>query len=59
MSESEQAHRAKEGSAAEQPAKKPYHKPEVWYEKVFETRALICGKVQTTIANCAHNRYNS
>jgi hypothetical protein len=48
-----------EGAAAEQPTKKPYHKPEVRYEKVFETRALICGKVQTTQANCAHRRYNS
>ena len=39
--------------------KRPYHKPAVRHEPVFETRALVCGKVQTTQANCAHRRYNS
>lgn len=27
--------------------KKPYHKPEFRYERVFETLALACGKIQT------------
>ena len=39
--------------------KKPYQKPEFRFERVFETRALTCGKVQTTQASCAHNRKNS
>ena len=40
-------------------AKKPYQKPAFRHERVFETRALICGKVQTTQEACAHNRKNS
>jgi len=40
-------------------AKKPYQKPGFRHERVFETRALICGKVQTTQEACAHNRKNS
>jgi hypothetical protein len=37
-------------------AKKPYIKPEVRHERVFETMALSCGKVQTTEFSCHHNR---
>lgn len=33
-------------------AKKPYVKPEVRYERVFETRALSCGKVSPSESNC-------
>jgi len=40
-------------------AKKPYVKPVVRSERVFETMALACGKVQATQASCAHNRKNS
>ena len=36
--------------------KKPYVKPEVRHERVFETMALSCGKVQTTSFSCARNR---
>ena len=39
--------------------KKPYHKPARRRERVFETTALACGKVQTTQGQCAHNRKNS
>ena len=39
--------------------KRPYQKPEFRLERVFETRALVCGKVQTTQASCAHNRKTS
>jgi hypothetical protein len=39
--------------------KKPYQKPARRRERVFETTALACGKVQTTQAQCAHNRKNS
>lgn len=39
--------------------KKPYVKPEVRHERVFETMALTCGKVQTTQSGCHHNRKTS
>jgi len=39
--------------------KKPYVKPEVRHERVFETLALSCGKVQTTQFSCHHNRKSS
>jgi len=37
-------------------AKETYVKPAVRYERLFETRALSCGKVQTTQSQCAHNK---
>ena len=40
-------------------AKKPYVKPEVRHERVFETQALTCGKVQTTQHSCHSNRKTS
>jgi len=40
-------------------SKKLYHKPEFRFERVFETRALACGKQSTTQAQCAHNTMNS
>jgi hypothetical protein len=40
-------------------AKKPYQKPEFRFERVFETRALTCGKVHPTQSSCTHNRKNS
>ena len=46
-------------SEAKGAAKKPYAKPEVRYERVFETMALSCGKVQTTQASCHFNRKTS
>jgi hypothetical protein len=39
--------------------KKPYQKPEVRHERVFETMALSCGKVQTTQSSCHFNRKTS
>jgi hypothetical protein len=36
--------------------KRPYHKPTVRFERVFEVQALSCGKVQTTQAGCHSNR---
>jgi len=39
--------------------KKPYHKPEFRFDRVFETRALICGKAQATQFSCVHNRRTS
>ncbi len=37
-------------------ARKPYRKPAVRHQPVFETSALTCGKAQTTQGQCANNR---
>jgi hypothetical protein len=39
--------------------KKPYIKPMVRHERVFETMALSCGKVQSTEHGCHFNRKTS
>jgi hypothetical protein len=36
--------------------KKPYQEPAFRHEKVFETMALSCGKVQSTNSQCRFNR---
>ena len=59
MSQEEQANREQAGAASQGTRKRPYQKPAVRHEKVFETRALTCGKVQTTQGQCAHNRRTS
>jgi hypothetical protein len=59
MSQPEQAGLVQLGAARGPTAKKPYHKPQVRYEKVFETSALSCGKIQTNQSSCAHNRKSS
>ena len=41
---------------AQQAVRKPYRKPAVRHEQVFETRALTCGKIQTTQFGCQQNR---
>jgi hypothetical protein len=40
-------------------AKKPYQKPSFQQERVFETMALSCGKVQVHDHQCRFNRKNS
>lgn len=42
-----------------QAMRKPYQKPSVRYERVFETSALVCGKIQTTQYACKINRKSS
>jgi hypothetical protein len=59
MSQSEETDRTVAERDARGPAKKPYHKPTFRFERVFETRALACGKVSTTQGQCAHNMKNS
>ena len=53
----------KQDQSSQQPrttAKKPYHKPSFKSERVFETMALTCGKVQTTQQSCrGFSRKNS
>lgn len=39
--------------------KKPYRKPVVRREQIFETQALLCGKIQTTQRQCQLLRKNS
>jgi hypothetical protein len=46
-------------SVGEAKPKQPYHKPTVRSERVFEVRALSCGKVQPTQYGCGHNRHTS
>jgi hypothetical protein len=36
--------------------KKPYRRPSFRHERVFETMALACGKVQVTEFQCQRNR---
>lgn len=59
MSQSEETSRIHLGADAERTPKKPYHKPTVRCERVFEVRALTCGKVQTTQGSCHYNRRTS
>jgi hypothetical protein len=44
---------------AKQAVRKPYRKPAVRHEQVFETTALTCGKVQSTEAGCHFDRKSS
>jgi hypothetical protein len=51
-------------TGATQPAdaphpKKLYLKPAFRHERVFETRALVCGKVNGTQGACSSNRKSS
>jgi hypothetical protein len=57
MSPTEENTRFKRPGAAR--TKKPYNKPTLRYERVFETSALTCGKVQTTQSGCHQNRKTS
>lgn len=56
MSESEQERKNRATPEQTPKVKKPYVKPEVRYERVFETLALSCGKVQVTQGSCHYNR---
>jgi hypothetical protein len=59
MSELEPTNEVSESAGDGSVGKKLYLKPEVRYERVFETMALACGKVQTTEGQCHANRKNS
>ncbi len=39
--------------------KKPYEKPAFRHERIFETMALSCGKLNPTQGQCKSNRKNS
>ncbi len=49
---------AAEQNKHEQPvrARRPYRKPSFQHERVFETMALICGKMAGTQGQCQSNQ---
>ena len=59
MSKREVEQREQQPGAEKAPGKKPYTKPEVRHEKVFETMALACGKLRATQAQCRFMRKRS
>ena len=56
MNSTEQKDRHPSADDIKRTAKKPYVKPEVRHERVFETMALSCGKVRSTESSCRFNR---
>lgn len=59
MSESEKTKGLDTACEPKPRPKRPYHKPTVRYERVFEVQALTCGKIQTTQGSCHSNRKTS
>ncbi len=61
MSDNTTNRNASKQNTPEEPArtKKPYQKPSFQHERVFETMALICGKLDPTSSQCQFNRKNS
>jgi hypothetical protein len=59
MSPTEESNTRSQRPGTGRAAKKPYNKPAVRFERVFETSALTCGKVQTTQSGCHQNRKTS
>jgi hypothetical protein len=56
MSQPEIENKIAPPTASERSSKKRYEKPEVRCERIFETMALSCGKVQATQGQCSFNR---
>ena len=48
-----------EKRSADKPPRKPYTKPAFRFERVFETQALSCGKVNPLQATCHASRKTS
>lgn len=59
MNQKEQKERQPSPVDVKPRVKRPYVKPEVRHERVFETAALSCGKVQVHQFGCGHNRKTS
>jgi hypothetical protein len=57
MSDTTTNRNAAEQNTPEPPAraKKPYQRPSFQHERVFETMALICGKIAGTQGQCQSN----
>lgn len=56
MSQSEPKNEVTRAAGDKSAARKPYQKPEVRHERVFETMALACGKISATQHQCRFNR---
>jgi len=59
MSQPEETDRTADQPEAQRPQKKLYQRPDFRFERVFETRALTCGKISDTQAQCLHELKNS
>jgi len=59
MKQREDTDRDANPSEARKVVRKPYQKPAVRYEQIFETKALTCGKVNITQGSCHFNRKTS
>jgi hypothetical protein len=47
---------ADKSAPSQSATKKPYHKPEFRFERVFETLALSCGKIHGSQGQCRFNK---
>ena len=59
MREDREGDQLRTGTPGERTGKKPYQKPQFRFERVFETRALSCGKVNPTSLGCKSHKKNS
>lgn len=59
MNDSDNSIRDASAAENERADRKPYQKPAFRQERLFETSALSCGKVQTTQSGCHSNRKTS
>ena len=59
MSESQKSKGLASAGEAKSRPKRPYQKPVVRFERIFEVQALTCGKVQGTQGACHYNRKSS
>jgi hypothetical protein len=50
---------AEKSASSQSATKKPYHKPEFRFERVFETLALACGKLNNLLFMCRGVRRKS
>lgn len=59
MREEDQSSTCHSSCESPRPEKKPYEEPSFRFEKVFETMALACGKIQATNFECRFHRNSS
>jgi len=59
MSQPEAKNEGARAAESKSSAKKPYRKPEVRHERVFETMALSCGEAHSTQGPCVYTRRDS
>ena len=59
MNETGSTNQLTSGLETQSGRKNPYQKPAMRFERVFETQALTCGKVNPTQGSCHASRKNS